>query len=850
MNFKSIIANGYCQQIEITDISPNFLSNNDAVSCSTELNSIINVEELQLQHQRSQMSTAKNKYSNLDTLNLTEVMFNIYILPHQQDIHNNENDSNHTNNDIYIINILINDSCSSMVSNKSFTYEIKLQKSIINFGSKIITSILTNQSHDDNNPNEATPRTSSNNLKLIKFKFIHNSQRGMNCFKILSSTINEIKIILNGKINDFNFYSNNNNDNHNDDRSKGRGCKRPLDTNNSNCYLGSYNFQKQEQCFQFYDSILHNYCHNYTYNHNNNNSFKLFTYESNVDGRRLFNISNFQTFQNDYFKIPSHDRHVYEIIRENFPCRAYFDVEFSKPSNEGLNGDSLLNEWMAIVVWKIHQLFDISLDASNIVVLDSTTDVKYSKHINLIIDESDSSTYKSDNSNNSNNNPHQKEYLFSNNFEVGYLVQIILLDLSDLFSNNQNNSLDNDKIIFRSSITGQQRVVKKQYEHFWTCFVDTGVYTRNRAFRIFGSCKYGKTKCLSVLNDPDKKNYYGISHCYSLSSNGSTKQNNKNNSDSYHRKALYSNIFANSFIIPYDIFVSRSSNKNDSDANTDTREDRTIRRNLLTTVSMKQSCDDKNEIILPMKIVAMTPDHIESSSHNSADLTHRNIITSDSIMVENNTLQRIGDDIIVNKSTITASDDTNSKISVSPVDNIYLWHHNHLNYDRYIFLPSIKHNTIPATIQAWSSSSFTSSIPLQLELPSLPYHRKLLLKSKNNQQPSMFPSLDEFISHYHISKGGVQGLLNGWHLYREPGPNPDFPILKIKYQISRNRWCENIQRAHKSNGVMMDVDLMNGELTQTCWDCDCKGFRSNPIILPTEIIPPLDKLVEIMNTFS
>ena len=37
-------------------------------------------------------------------------------------------------------------------------------------------------------------------------------------------------------------------------------------------------------------------------------------------------------------------RHVYEIIREDYPCRLYFDVEFSRLANKGLDGERVMRE--------------------------------------------------------------------------------------------------------------------------------------------------------------------------------------------------------------------------------------------------------------------------------------------------------------------------------------------------------------------------------------------------------------------------------------------------------------------------------------------------------------------------
>lgn len=70
-------------------------------------------------------------------------------------------------------------------------------------------------------------------------------------------------------------------------------------------------------------------------------------------------------------------------------------------------------------------------------------------------------------------------------------------------------------------------------------------------------------------------------------------------------------------------------------------------------------------------------------------------------------------------------------------------------------------------------------------------------------------------------------LTGSWSIYCRPGP-----CYRIRYTITRNRWCDNVKRAHKSNGIAIEVDLTFLVLTQVCFDHDCKGYRSEPIPLP------------------
>ena len=138
---------------------------------------------------------------------------------------------------------------------------------------------------------------------------------------------------------------------------------------------------------------------------------------------------------------------------------------------------------------------------------------------------------------------------------------------------------------------------------------------------------------------------------------------------------------------------------------------------------------------------------------------------------------------------------------------------------------------------------------------------------------SPFKQLDVFVSR-NCCMGGVQGQLRAWTItagtshalgtgsasglddcspssYDATGKResnetaidihksctPPLPVLRITYQILKNKWCGNIGRAHTSNHIMLEVDLSRGWLYQRCWDPECKGYRSPGIAVPTDYLP-------------
>ncbi|XP_063493778.1 DNA-directed primase/polymerase protein isoform X6 [Symphalangus syndactylus] len=64
-----------------------------------------------------------------------------------------------------------------------------------------------------------------------------------------------------------------------------------------------------------------------------------------------------------------------------------------------------------------------------------------------------------------------------------------------------------------------------------------------------------------------------------------------------------------------------------------------------------------------------------------------------------------------------------------------------------------------------------------------------------------------------------------------------FPEELLVYDICKYRWCENIGRAHKSNNIMILVDLKNEVWYQKCHDpvCKAENFKSDCFPLPAEV---------------
>ena len=69
-------------------------------------------------------------------------------------------------------------------------------------------------------------------------------------------------------------------------------------------------------------------------------------------------------------------------------------------------------------------------------------------------------------------------------------------------------------------------------------------------------------------------------------------------------------------------------------------------------------------------------------------------------------------------------------------------------------------------------------------------------------------------------------------------------MFKLKYTISKNRFCSNIDRQHKSNGIIIEADLTRGYTSQMSFDPDCRGYRSDPTRIPGNFLPTIEEVEE------
>ncbi|XP_078222291.1 DNA-directed primase/polymerase protein isoform X5 [Callithrix jacchus] len=102
------------------------------------------------------------------------------------------------------------------------------------------------------------------------------------------------------------------------------------------------------------------------------------------------------------------------------------------------------------------------------------------------------------------------------------------------------------------------------------------------------------------------------------------------------------------------------------------------------------------------------------------------------------------------------------------------------------------------------------------------------LETMEGFQCSPYPEVDRFVLSL-VNKDGIEGGIRRWNYF--------FPEELLVYDICKYRWCENIGRPHKSNNIMILVDLKNEVWYQKCHDpvCKAENFKSDCFPLPAEV---------------
>jgi hypothetical protein len=246
---------------------------------------------------------------------------------------------------------------------------------------------------------------------------------------------------------------------------------------------------------------------------------RIFAIEK-AQGKRKYLVGQFGRIADWYWRKATHPRHLYEVIREATPCRLYFDLEYSKVHNNGndvpLNASELLREFREELAIDLKKYYGLDLTTSQIINLDSSNDKKFSRHwiVHLteqqdgkVVKETDKG-YAEESSDHQENNSALREVLFRDAPTVGRFVKRLVSRLAEEIAVQGGDFSE------RRPTLANYLFVNTKDANKPTCFVDLGVYTRNRLFRCIGSSKFGKTHTLQVMTheeDSDEFQYMPLS---------------------------------------------------------------------------------------------------------------------------------------------------------------------------------------------------------------------------------------------------------------------------------------------------------------------------------------------------
>ncbi|CAB3361311.1 Hypothetical predicted protein [Cloeon dipterum] len=201
------------------------------------------------------------------------------------------------------------------------------------------------------------------------------------------------------------------------------------------------------------------------------NGLKTFVFHAGGSGTRQFLVAHPREFWlHDQLKEP-HQRCSYEVIPEFTPCKLYLDLEFDRRLNPESNGPDMVEIFIRLITAKIKQQYSILVTREEILDLDSTTEIKFSRHLIL-----------------------QNQLChFANNYVVGVLVRDVCNTIrcwNDQISEQYGISSDDVKKLF----------VKNRHDDL-VLFCDESVYTKNRHFRLYCSTKPHKNAPLKVSKE-------------------------------------------------------------------------------------------------------------------------------------------------------------------------------------------------------------------------------------------------------------------------------------------------------------------------------------------------------------
>ncbi|XP_068177139.1 DNA-directed primase/polymerase protein isoform X2 [Antennarius striatus] len=225
-------------------------------------------------------------------------------------------------------------------------------------------------------------------------------------------------------------------------------------------------------------------------------------------GQRIYLVTSYTELWHYYRTYSQSLMHCYEVIPEGSVCKLYFDLEFHKPSNKGADGKTMVFSLIQYVCDKLMEIYGVECTTKSVLNLDSSTEEKFSRHLIFNLQNA----------------------VFKDNIHLGRFIHAILqpvLSASksgsglnvvvDLNKGNNETRSESSSVEETAKSSEMDEILKtkrrkleeqdlsflqvKNKDGKDCLFVDLGVYTKNRNFRLYKSSKVGKNAAFTVAED-------------------------------------------------------------------------------------------------------------------------------------------------------------------------------------------------------------------------------------------------------------------------------------------------------------------------------------------------------------
>ncbi|XP_073498764.1 DNA-directed primase/polymerase protein [Phyllobates terribilis] len=220
--------------------------------------------------------------------------------------------------------------------------------------------------------------------------------------------------------------------------------------------------------------------------------------------RRLYLVTTYAEFWFYYIKRPQSLSHCYEVIPADTVCKLYFDLEYYKSANPEADGKKMVALVIEFFSKKLEDCFGVKCCADYVLNLDSSTDEKFSRHLIFLLPNA----------------------VFKDNIHVGNFIKAALRSVlsvngcmvtskASLCERSMNDCAEHcgnnirrssPKVSTEFPCTANQEVdlsplIVQDKNGGIQLFIDLGVYTKNRNFRLYKSSKLGKNVTFEVAED-------------------------------------------------------------------------------------------------------------------------------------------------------------------------------------------------------------------------------------------------------------------------------------------------------------------------------------------------------------